>query len=238
MSICTPASGSAVELLDHLLVVERIHFDADRRRGARLGRGCCRADLFDESLTQVERGDEQLAEALGLTEAGQVVEEVCDVRGDVLVRREQAEILVPSGGDGVVVAGADVRVSTQAVSIASNDERRLRVNLEPREAVDDMHAGLLEPARPFDVPLLVETCLQLDQADRLLAVFRRRDECRRQGRLVARPVHRRLERADLRIARSLRDEGLDARHKRVVRELDERVGSAAARRTRCARRER
>ena len=61
---------------------------------AGLGGGGRRADLLDEPLAQVERGDEQLAEALRPPEAGQVVEEVCDVRGDLLVGREQAEVLV------------------------------------------------------------------------------------------------------------------------------------------------
>ena len=52
------------------------------------------ADLLDQARAQVERRDDHLAELLRLAEAGQVVEEVGDVGGDVLVRREQPEILV------------------------------------------------------------------------------------------------------------------------------------------------
>ena len=45
-------------------------------------------------VAQVERRDEQLAELLRPAEAGEVVEEVGDVRGDVRVGREEPEVLV------------------------------------------------------------------------------------------------------------------------------------------------
>ena len=53
-----------------------------------------RADLLDQAGAQVERRDEQLPEPLRPAEAGQVVEEVGDVGRDVLVGREEAEVLV------------------------------------------------------------------------------------------------------------------------------------------------
>ena len=45
------------------------------------------------------------------------------------------------------------------------------MDLEVREAVDDVDARLLERARPLDVAPLVEARLQLDEADALLALL-------------------------------------------------------------------
>ena len=63
-----------------------------------------RADLLDEPAAHGERRDEDLAEPLRAAEPGQVVEEVGDVGGDVLVGREETEILVAACGQRVVVA--------------------------------------------------------------------------------------------------------------------------------------
>ena len=52
------------------------------------------AGLVDQTLAQVERRDEDLAKALRLAEARQVVEEVGDVGRDVRVGREEPEVLV------------------------------------------------------------------------------------------------------------------------------------------------
>ena len=43
------------------------------------------------------------------------------------------------------------------------------MGLQPDEAVDDVDARLFEDARPFDVGLLVEAGLQLDEGHDLLA---------------------------------------------------------------------
>ena len=52
------------------------------------------------------------------------------------------------------------------------------MDLEVGEAVDDVHARLLERARPLDVPALVEAGLELDEADALLAGLGRLDQGR------------------------------------------------------------
>ena len=75
-------------------------------------------DLLDQPVPQVERRDEELAEALRPAEAGEVVEEVGDVRGDVLVGGEEPEVLVEPRGAGVVVARADVDVAAEPAALA------------------------------------------------------------------------------------------------------------------------
>ena len=113
---------------------------------------------------EVERRDEQLAEPLRAAEARQMVEEVGEVRRDVLVGREEPEVLVEARRAGVVVAGADVDVAAQLVALPADHERRLRMDLQVVEPVDDVDPGLLERSRPLDVPPLVEARLQLDEA--------------------------------------------------------------------------
>ena len=51
----------------------------------------------------------------------------------------------------MVVAGADVHVVAHAVALAPDDQHVLRVDLDRRVAVDDVHARLLERLRPVDV---------------------------------------------------------------------------------------
>ena len=172
------------------------------------------ADLLDvlgEPRAHRERGDENLAEALRSPEPRDVVEEIGDVRGDVLVGGEEPEILVDARGRGVVVARADVDVASKAVRLPPDDEGHLRVDLEVGEPVDDVDTRLLHRARPLDVATLVEAGLQLEQADGLLPVLRTFDQRRDELRLVARPVHGRLDRDHFRVVRRRLGEGLEAR---------------------------
>ena len=76
----------------------------------------------------------------------------------------------------MVVPRADVRVPPEPLAFAADDERHLRVDLEIRKAVRDVEPGLLERARPLDVPALVEARLQLHETDSLLAVLGALDE--------------------------------------------------------------
>ena len=125
---------------------ESVDLDPDVRLLPAAGRVGDAADLLDEALAQRERRDEQLAEVRRPSEARQVVEEIGDVVGDLLVGGEQPEVLVDASSERVVVAGADVDVAAQAARLAAHDERRLRVDLQAGEAVDDMDSRLLECA--------------------------------------------------------------------------------------------
>ena len=71
--------------------------------------------------------------------------------------------------------------------------------------------------------LLVEARLQLDDADALLAVLRRFDERVREGGVLGRAIHRRLDPDDGLVGRSGLHERLDARCERVVRVMHEEV---------------
>ena len=67
-------------------------------------------------------------------------------------------------------------VAAELVSLATDDERHLRVDLQVGEPVGDVDACLLELPRPLDVAELVEPRLELDEAYRLLAFLGALDE--------------------------------------------------------------
>ncbi len=83
---------------------------------------------------------------------GEVIEDAVHARGDLRIGGEQAEVGIEARRDGVVVAGAEVRVTAdRAVGIAPHQQRQLAVRLQPNDAVEDLHAGVFKVARPADV---------------------------------------------------------------------------------------
>ena len=91
------------------------------------------------------------------------------------------------------------------------------MGLQPDEPVDDVHAGLLELARPDDVGLLVEPRLDLDEREHLLARLGGVDQ-RLDDRAVARgAVQRLLDGEHVGVGGRLLEERLHARRERLVR---------------------
>ena len=89
--------GGRVELRDDLLVGEVVDLDPDARLLAGVGGSGAAADVLDQAGPHREGRDQQLPERLRPPEAGQVVEQVGEVGGDLLVRGEEAEVLVQRG---------------------------------------------------------------------------------------------------------------------------------------------
>ncbi len=114
-------------------------------------------------------------------------------------------------------------VAPELVAFAADDERRLRVDLEIREAVDDVDAGLFERTRPADVAMLVEAGLELDERHALLAALGSLDEGGYDGRVLARAVEGRLECDDRRVLCRRLQERLEGRREGVERMVDEDV---------------
>ena len=191
------------------------------------GRRCGRntPNLVHEAGPQGERRDQELAELLRTPKTGDVVEEVGDVRRDLLVRSEDPEVLVQPCSRSVVVTRADVCIAAKRIALAADDQSHLGVDLQIGEPVRDVDARLLELPRPLDVPQLVEAGLELDEADRLLAVLCALDEGADEDTVVARPVHGRLHRDDVRVAYCGLREDLEARAERAVGLVHEHVST-------------
>jgi hypothetical protein len=212
-----------VERIDHRRVLEAVHLDRDLA----VGRGRLLPDLLEQPGAQPVGRDEQLAVCAADPEAGQVVEQLADVRADLGRRGEEADVLVHARRLGVVVAGADVAVAADAVVLAPHHEHHLAVRLQADEPVDDVAARGLERARPFDVRLLVEARLDLDERHHLLAVLRSLDQ-RAEHAVVAHggAVERVLDREHVGVARRLLEERLDGGAKGVVRMVHHHVAGA------------
>src|SRR5262245_967080 len=89
-----------------------------------------------------------------------------------------------------------------------------------------MDASLLQRSRPLDVAQLVEAGLELDEADRLLALLRTLDERADEDAVLARAVDGGLHRDHTRIAHGGLGEHLEARDERPVRLVHEDVPAA------------
>src|SRR5438105_1034248 len=83
----------------------------------------------------------------------------------------------------------------------ARDEHRLAVGLEADDAVQNVHAGLLQRGGQVDVALLVEAGLDLDQAGDLLPRFGRPRQGVDERAGLARAVERHLDRQHLGVAR-------------------------------------
>ena len=179
------------------------------------------------ALRRLNGATSSLRNRCGRPKPGQVVEEVGDVRRDVLVGREEPEVLVEPRRARVVVAGADVDVAAQLVALAADDERRLRVDLQVGEPVDDVDA---RPARALSTTRCCGARRSGPSARR-----GRRSACPSSAASISAGTtgESSLVRytvvfiADhVRVLDGVADERLDARRERVVRKMDEHVAAS------------
>jgi len=85
------------------------------------------------------------------------------------------------------------------------------MRLEPHQAMEHLHARIFEIARPADIRIFIEACLELyDRSDFLL--FCRGNQSRHDQRMLVGTVERLLDRKHPRVLRGR----LNKRHHRVV----------------------
>ena len=225
-SMSTPAARGAIERLDDRDIDDRVELEHDPRRSTGCGVPDLALDEVEEPGAQAVRRDEQPPERPLARQPGQVVEQVGHVRAELGPAGQQPDVDVQAGRLRVVVAGPDVDVAAQPGALATDDERGLGVRLEPDQPVHDVRPGTLELARPDDVRLFVEACLDLDQDDDLLAALGGPDQRLDDGGVAGRPVEGLLDRQDVRVVGGLGDEPLDRRGEGLVRVMDQDVAGA------------
>ena len=114
----------------------------------------------------------------------------------------------------------DVHVSPNLVVFLPDDEADFAVRLQLLDAIDDVHAGILEACCPLDVAPFVESRFQFDEHGDLLAALGGLDEAIDDRRVRADAVERHLDGHDARIVDGRVDERFD-RLKRVERVMHE-----------------
>jgi hypothetical protein len=83
--------------------------------------------------------------------AGQQIENAFNFFTDFLVAREQADVAVNFGGTVVVVARAQMAITTQRVVFAAHDEAELAMRLQALQSENNMNAGISQLACPADI---------------------------------------------------------------------------------------
>src|SRR4029078_10800242 len=121
-------------------------------------------DALENPREQMARRDEQGARRASrcLRGSRQFIEQISDITGDQIIRREKTEIGVLLTRSRVVVARSDVHITPLSPPRAPHEGRGLAVILEADDAAPDVSAGVLERLSPSDVDLFVETSLELD----------------------------------------------------------------------------
>ena len=184
-----PTGG--VESVDDLRIDERIAFDPDLRWPAEPGVVDLIGDIAQQRFLERDRRNRHLLETVGLGIAGDEIENAGDVAPDRRIGGEKRNVGINPGGDGMIIAGAEVTIVDQRAALAPHHHRQLGVGLELDEAVDDLRAGALEIPRPADVGLFIEARLQFDQRRDRFARLRRFDQ-RPHDRAVGRCAIERL----------------------------------------------
>ena len=166
---------SPVEGFDDCWIHQAVHLGDN-------GSGSAGASLFTFAFDAVEHAphqaggrDQQLLEVGFAIMRGEQVEDFGDFGGDCGFGGDQPEVGVKAGGGVVVVAGAQVCVTAQAVLVTADQHRELAVDLEAHDAVDHVDAALFHALGPFDIGGLVAAGLQLDEHGNFFAAFGRVD---------------------------------------------------------------
>ena len=133
---------------------------------------------------------------------------LCDLR----IGSQQAQVSVEAGGNGVVVAGAEVAVAAGlAILVAAHQQGQLAMGFEADHPVEDLHSGVLHAARPADIRGLVEARHQLDHQRGFLG-GRGLNQRSEDGRVVAGAIEGLLHRDHCVVLSAL----LDEIHYRIV----------------------
>ena len=161
----------------------------------------------------MQRCNQQALEFLLYGIAGEFIEESGEVFANLGVGGQEAEVFINATGLRVVVSRSDMTVVAQHAVFVSHHEGELAVRLQADEAVHNMHASLLQLARPGDVGFLVEARLNFDEREHLFTRLGRVDQCFDDGTVARRAVQRLLDREHVRVGRGLLKESLHAGRK-------------------------
>ena len=187
--------------LDELRVDQAVHLHHDAAAVRNLV-----LHALEQCFSKRVGRDEQPPVADRAAVAGERVEQVGAVLADLGICGEQPDVLVEPRRAGVVVAGTDMTVPTDAVGLVADDQAHLGVDLVSDDAVGDVHACLLESPRRLDVRPLVEARLQFDEHRDLFAFLGRVDQRLDDRAVAGGAIDRDLDREHAWVVGGLADE--------------------------------
>ena len=195
-----------IQRIDNVGIDQRVHLHPDRRRLAVSCEIGFAAYVVENPVAQGQRRHRHFLDVARLGVTGDVIEDACGVAADGRVRREVRQVGVDPRRHRMIVAGPGVNVGRETSAFPAHHHRQLGVRLQFDEAVNHLHAGAFEIARPSDVGLFVEPRLEFDERRDRLARLRRFGKRPHDRRVVGGAVERLLDRDDVRIARGLLQE--------------------------------
>jgi hypothetical protein len=163
-------------------------------------------DFREQRLMQAEGRVQQLAQARHPGQAGELQKYLVDVLADGLVGGHEAVVGVQPGGLRMVVAGAQVAVTAQALLLTPDHHEELCVRLVAEHAVHDVGAGFLKLVGEFNIGLFIEARAQLDDDRHVLAGLRGVRQCAHDGRVAAGAIQSLLDGQHLWVGGRLLDE--------------------------------
>ena len=129
-----------VKFVYNLLICKRIHLRPYCRWLACIGVGNLPVDEAHQPVAQVNRADGEQIELRRFDIASDIVEHLSGIAPGARVGCEKAEVSIDAGGDGMIVAGAEVAICLETARFAPDDDRNLGVRLPFDKAIDDLHA--------------------------------------------------------------------------------------------------
>ena len=100
----------------------------------------------------------QLGQLACLAETGQLHEDIIDIRANLFIAGEQAEVGVERCGAGVIVAGSEMHIALEFRTLLANDHRHFCMRFMTDDAVHHVCTDLFELLREINVCLLIKTC--------------------------------------------------------------------------------
>ena len=192
-------AGCFIELLNDLLVHQRVHLRNDAGRLACQRVVALPLDQFDEPTVHVERRDHQFFQSRITGEAGKRIENGRHFFAQLRFTGEQTEIGVNARGPRVIISRAEMDVTPELVGVTPNDQQRLAMRLETYHTIDHVRADFFQASRPLNVACLIKTRAQLDNRGNLFSCVSRVDERLHNGRIPACAVQRHFNGKHLRI---------------------------------------
>ena len=204
--------GGLNEAVDDFFIGEGVHLAAKVSGSAFFGKHNLMIEFIENVSAHAVRCHHQMVHIFhGLTKT-EFLEDLTCFPADFLIGRHQCKVGIEGGRFFVVVAGTHLGIVEDAILVVLGDQAELRVHFEMIQTVKHAAAGFLEPARPFDIVLLVKTGAQFNQHRYIFAAFRGTNQRLDDQTVLGDTIERDLELYHIRINGSLIEHGQKRPH--------------------------